>query len=504
MRLPTTNSVQTRNYYHSYLKGNFWIGLGQGLYTAKGIIFLPLLIRILGVTAYGAYTIISSLVPLLFTLSSFGVSFYYHRFFPTLKTVEDKRVMFYRQFYFQGIIILVLSLLLVIFQQGIKGILFGGIVNFSVWLFCLLLLSYFFCYQVGGYFRLSNRMALFAVTQGAVPYVEIGLILVLAIYFAKIGINEILFANTVALLVIATPLYKKMLNEIGVKKGFGSIGNIRQELSFGFPLLLSFVVDFIVTWGDHYVISILLSPTEVGYYRPAYALGSLTRFIPQLFIYSMPVYLSRILHDGNHDDARKLVSQSIRFFLVFGICFAVFSLVFGYEILSFLATSEVAAKGYVVMPIVAVAMIFYGLNIIMGEVLFVQLKVKEILRANTIAALLNLVLNFLLIYYLRTIYVAAFTTLLSYCLSFWILFRELHSIKIVRYEVEMIWRIVLGSVLAGLIGYVLLQFVSHSAFWFAFVLIVTSVLFGWLMFLLGVVTRVDLKTITHSIFKSTE
>jgi peptidoglycan biosynthesis protein MviN/MurJ (putative lipid II flippase) len=77
---------------------------------------------------------------------------------------------------------------------------------------------------------------------------------------------------------------------------------------------------------------------------------------------------------------------------------------------------------------VALGTLFYGLNLILSNVLFVRMKTYAMFKMNLFAAVFNLLANLILLYFFRNIIVAAITTFLSYFLAF------IYINKIVKHE----------------------------------------------------------------------
>ena len=179
-------------------------------------------------------------------------------------------------------------------------------------------------------------------------------------------------------------------------------------------MVLVYLVDFILNSSDQYVITAFISITAVGYYHSAYAMGSLIVLLPKITGVVLPPLPAKAVDSGNEAEARHMVNYTVKGLLMAAIPFVVGSAVMSKTLLTLLANAEVAAKAFLVTPIVALGTLFYGLNIILANVFFVRLKTTVIFKINAIAAIMNLGLNLLIIYFFPNILVAAVTTLLIY------------------------------------------------------------------------------------------
>jgi len=140
-----------------------------------------------------------------------------------------------------------------------------------------------------------------------------------------------------------------------------------------------------------------------------------------------------------------MVDYSIKAFLLVCIPFVAGAYVMSKPILSLLANKEVAEHAYLVAPIVALGTLFYGLNIILYNVLIVRMKTVKIFRMNLIGVVVNILLNFTILYFFRNIVVAAFTTLLCYIIVFCIMHSYISSDWPVNYSIKSVLRSVVAS-----------------------------------------------------------
>jgi len=250
------------------------------------------------------------------------------------------------------------------------------------------------------------------------PYFHIGFILIYIYVYGPISINMLVISIALSALLIALPTFCVILREIGTKISFYKAESLISDIKLGFPLVLGFIVDFILAVSDRYFIAFYLSVTDVGYYVPGYVLGSLIVFIPKAMGTALPQLLSRAVDSGNESKAQTMLNYAIKIYLLLVIPFIFGCLAMSKPILTLLANQEVAEKALWVTPIVAFGTLFYGLNLILSNIMFVRLKTNAMFKMNLIAALFSLLANFVLIYFFRNIIIAAITSFLSYLIAF--------------------------------------------------------------------------------------
>jgi O-antigen/teichoic acid export membrane protein len=191
----------------------------------------------------------------------------------------------------------------------------------------------------------------------------------------------------------------------------------------------------------------------VGFYNPGYALGSLLALLPKIFGEVLPPLLYQAVDSGNESEARTMLDYSVKGFLLVAIPFCAGCALLGKPLLTILANAEVAQKGSLVAVIVALGTVFYGLELIIANLLFVQMRTAAIININAVAALLNLSLNLVLLYYFRNILVAALTTFFSYLVTFISIYRVAARFWPIDFGLKIIFKSIGASLLMALALY---------------------------------------------------
>lgn len=433
--------------YKSFLKGNFLVLVSHVLIYMQGIILLPLIIKTAGVTIYGGYILLISAIEFIYGISSFGVGYRYKRFFPSSKDVKSRCELFYPQFLFQITSIFVLSLVILLFEPFLNSWLLNNNIEFILYLAPLLILLNMSYSQALDYFRYSGKMNYYSLATVVTPYIGIGIIFLFFYSFHNLNVNLLISAIIISRFLIATPLFVILFHQIGFKIPNIKISQYKEDIKLGFPLVLGYITSVILSTSDRYVIALLLSVTEVGYYNPAYALGSLIIFFPMVSGVVLPPLLSKTVDNGREHEARIMVDYTVKGFLLLGIPFVAGSYVMGRALLTLLANAEVGTSVYLLVPVVAMGILFYGLNVILSNVLFVRMKTSAIFWVNILAAIVNLMLNVILIYVFRDIMIAALTTLLSYFIGFVFMYHIVTSDWKLDFDLSAITKSIASSML---------------------------------------------------------
>ncbi len=452
-------AAMSESYSKSFLRDNAIVIVGVALVYMKGIILMPIIIKTVGVTIYGGFVLLSSVLGIVFGLSSFGAGFRAKRFLPSTAEMAARRKLFYPQFLFGLFSILFFSTVLILLDRQINAYIFKNEIAYSVLIIPLYLISYILYSQGSDYFRYTSRVHYMTAATLCFPYLYIGLILLFFYCYRYLSINVLVMSHAVSAFLIAIPCFWIIFREIGVKFSFYNFKGLVSDIKLGFPLVFGFIVDFILAGSDRYFIAFYMTVSAVGYYNPGYVLGSLIIFIPKAMGTALTQLLSRAVDSGNEYEAQRMLNYALKIFLLLAIPFIFGSMVLGKPILALLANREVAENAYLVTPIVALGTLFYGLNIILSNVLFVRMKTYAMFKMNLFASVFNLIANLILLYFFRNSIVAAITTFLSYFLVF------IYINKIVKKEawpVDFQPAVIIKSVTASLLMVAILFGISVS------------------------------------------
>jgi O-antigen/teichoic acid export membrane protein len=190
----------------------------------------------------------------------------------------------------------------------------------------------------------------------------------------------------------------------------------------------------VVNSSDRYVIGILLGASSVGYYSPGYSLGGIVRMFVSPLSFLLPSILSENYDKNQIENVKHILGYSFKYFMIIAIP-ATFGLsLLSKPLLTILSTPEIAEKGYLITPFVAVSMLIFGAYTLILQIIILEKQTHISGKVWIIAAILNLGLNFLLVPYIGIIG-AAFTTLLAFGFSFLITF--IYSSKMLPFDMSL-------------------------------------------------------------------
>lgn len=168
----------------------------------------------------------------------------------------------------------------------------------------------------------------------------------------------------------------------------------RNLLSFGIPLVFNFVSYWILQLSDRYLLSRLGSLSQTASYTVAYSLGGVLNIIVVTpFILAWPTAMFAI---AKRDDAAHAFQQVFRWFYSV-LLFAAFAFSFVSIAILNLLFPPAYHSAVPIIPIIALSIMFYGVYNIFAVGVGVRRKTWLTALFSTLAALVNICLNIVLI-----------------------------------------------------------------------------------------------------------
>lgn len=385
----------------------------QFLVSVRGLVVMPLIVKMSGETTFGTYVLLSSFVLFLGGISSFGTNYSYRRALPNLSDPADRRRILMPQLVFRLGVFCGLGLLVILFGKAILSPFIKE--DFSTVGVTLWLAGFILADLVTDYYRYTVRFSYFNVITLTKVYVFIVAVFITVFLTRSLSINTLLFLQGGSLIAVMLPLLVLgVLRETGVEKPRLVLGKLVADARIGLPLVGEFVVDFLVASIDRYLIGIFLSVAAIGQYQAGYSLATLVIFLPRLLGVVLPPPLCRLWDAGRRDEAVHLASQTIRFFLILAIPFVVGTFLVGPSMVALLTTPDIALHARWISGSVSVAMVFYGLTIIVSNMAFITRQTRLIFTVQLVAVGVNVLVNLSVLPFCPDITVPALASVVAY------------------------------------------------------------------------------------------
>ena len=203
-----------------------------------------------------------------------------------------------------------------------------------------------------------------------------------------------------------------------------------QYLQFGMPLMGLAVSNWFLTTSDRYIIKFFKGNSEVGIYSTNYSLANSIYMMFSLIVVNAfhPIIMKEWTR--SRKETLNLVSKAIDLYLMLMIPLTFYGCLKSNVLLS-LFNGKSYAEHFWIFNWTALGILFYGLSLLYHKYYELIEKTKMILMINIIAAISNIVMNFLMIPRFG-FEVAAFTTFVSYILYIFIVRALTHK----KFKVE--------------------------------------------------------------------
>ena len=262
--------------------------------------------------------------------------------------------------------------------------------------------------------------------------------------FSNMGIEGILYAALMAelftVLVLAIKIIPKMKFEFN-----RSI--LIVAMKFGLPLIFSSLGFMLLNQSDRFIIKFLIGAKSVALYGLGYRVaGVLNMFL--IFPFTLGLLPVAYKYYGVPDDKRfftKLMTYST-FFFVWGF---IFLSLFSKEIVVVFASQSEYSSAYIVIPIILLSYVLSGMRQTASLGMYLTKNTKHVAWITIASAVLNIILNFILIPRFG-ILAAAVNTLVSFAIFYFItqLFSDKY-LKIPYENYKLIVMILTGVILSS-------------------------------------------------------
>lgn len=182
----------------------------------------------------------------------------------------------------------------------------------------------------------------------------------------------------------------------------------KYALKFNLPLIPHYLSLFILNHMDRIMISNIVGNAAVGVYTVSYTVSSVLR----VFWTAINASLVPWTYEKCEKKKFKDININTMLILILYLFICVLFMLFAPEIMTLMAKSEYIEGTYIIPPIMA-GVFFSSLYYIFANVVYYYKKPKYVMLASGIAAIVNLILNFIFINFFGY-FAAAYTTLISY------------------------------------------------------------------------------------------
>ena len=194
---------------------------------------------------------------------------------------------------------------------------------------------------------------------------------------------------------------------------------VYKMLIFSIPLMLSDAIWKIMQQSDNFIISYYLGPNFVGIYDASFTLARILELAPGTVAFLMLPILTELYSSDDLAEMKKIYQFSSKW-MAFATLPILLLFVFTHEQLIPLVFGEEYSAGTLVLPIVTTGFFTHALLGINKGNLTAIGQTREVLLSTVFAAIINVILNILLIPYLGVIGAALASAFSYICLNFYL------------------------------------------------------------------------------------
>ena len=387
------------------------LAVSNALLGLRGILFIPLVTKLLGEADYGIWTQIMLFVVLVSNFAAIGLPNSVSRFLSGEERKGKLREGLYASILlslFVGLIILLAARALLNLSSGIIIIPESQAVNLGLWLVPIASVDLI----LSSYLLARRHAKIYAAADIFKGYGEI--ILAYVMIYGGLGLYGVVGAALITRILVTGFVMAFVLKEIGVSSpDFDVIGDYMR---YGIPTIASSLSSWVLGFSDRYLIGLFSDNVQVGIYSAAYGVSRSISFIlgPLKLILNPTIYY--LWENGQRERAQEFITRTMKFFLLLAIP-ASFGLSFlAGPVLLLLSTEIIADSGALVVPFVSLGIILQGITIILSRVFLLHKNSRALGSIWIVAAVSNIAMNLLLIPTIGIVG-AALATTLSYSVA---------------------------------------------------------------------------------------
>jgi len=390
--------------------------VGSLLVTLASVVSFPILTHAFSVAEYGALNLISSLLLLWTGLGKLGIQQSIARFHA--ETVSGHRAISESRY--------VRTVLYGMAATGLAAsagwLLMAWVVPAAWWhdarvATLLVPLSGLVLLRVAdsaisNVLRAQQRSVLLNAYLVARRYLSLGLV-VLLIFTVAPGLEGFYAATYAVESVAVVALWIYLMRRHPAVDGQFSRQAFRDMVVFGAPMIAFELAGIVLSLGDRYVLQVLLGPEAVGRYAAAYNFSDYVRMILFTSVAQAltPIY-SRLYEERGAQATSHFVERSLRVYLMLSAAVLAGMTAVGGNVLTLLASDRYSTP-QAVIPLVVAAMCIDGGMPFFSAGIYLRKRNHVIVPIVVAAAVLNIVLNLVLVPHMGIVGSAA-ATLVSY------------------------------------------------------------------------------------------
>ncbi|MBI5459240.1 oligosaccharide flippase family protein [Methanobacterium sp.] len=427
--------------YNKFAKNTSGMFLINIIINLSTILLLAILTKNMPLNEYGLWVQITTTTGLTTIFALLGLNISMLRYVSGEKNKDKIKECFYSIFFIVIMSGLLVSSLIFLMSDQIANLLFDDNSNL------VKILSAYILFITLNTLILNFFIGLQKIkTYGLLSFTKVSINIIIVSFFVVFlhyGIYGALIGSILSELILLIISLSQIIYNIGII--FPRLNNIKEYLSLGLPIIPSTISDWVINSSDRYLIGIIIGITFVGLYSPAYTLGNLLSMIYAPISSIILTSISKGHGEEEHSYVEGLIKNSIKYYLFIGIPVFFGLSTLSKPLLTILTTTEIANYSFFITPFTALTFLVVGLYNIIVNIIVLKKKTKIVGITWTGAAVINLILNLILIPIIG-ILGAAIATLISYVLAFFVVAYKSNEYVNIKISYIFIFKTIISSI----------------------------------------------------------
>ena len=377
-------------FFEKLIKSSFIYGLGAVLSSFIGFFLLPVYTRFLTPSDYGIMETLGATTSILTTFLIFSMDSALFRFSFDSKDESQRKLVVGTTNAFLWCIAILAIIILGLNTGFISQLIFHNkdyIVFLNV---SFVTVGVSLIYMIPrNIFRIYNQPVKYIVNSTILIILTAALCILFVVILKK-GILGVLLGTLIATAVSTIQAFIMVRNLVSFKLSFKLL---KKMLTYAIPLMPGGLLFWILNLSDTYLLLNYSSSAELGVYSVANKFASVVSLAIGSFTLAWPQAAFSILHQDNKN---KIYARALSYFVLVSCSIVLVLSLFSRELVTLMTTPNFYNAAQVI-PILSLALVFNGCYVIFTIGISVTKKTGMMFVITGIPAVINLILNYLLI-----------------------------------------------------------------------------------------------------------
>lgn len=431
--------------FKEILHGSLYSSSAKIFAKVFALISSVIIARYYGADIIGFVAIIGSVIGMAVLLSNFGMSTSILRLIPEYTQNFSRSValaIYLKTLILTGVISIITGYLLWFFSSEIADNVFHKpVLEYFFELSAFILVFYALNSLNIAAIRAMKKMKPLALFEFLPSVITFILVIVLTFaFYNKYNPIYIVFSSTILMAFLTSFYIGKIIKNTDIDDGFARAPSFRSITVLSFPMFLTAGLQFISGQTDIFMLGMLTTEDQVGIYSIVFSLSMLTSFVLASINSMAAPKFSELYHQGKMDDLKHVAQKSTKMIFWISLPIMLVLILFGKFILAIYGQEFML--GYMALVFITIGQFINAASGSVGYFLNMTGHQKVFQNIILIAAIVNVVLNYVLIpkYGING---AAFATLVS--TIFWNIVASVYVKNIFGFYISNIFTILLSK-----------------------------------------------------------